>query len=148
MPAAHIQELSGEPPPLSIVAWLTLYRATALEADLRRRGIRYSDRWRFDEHGHRLLTLREIWVNIQNLDDRAALVLAANDGKPRWSYTEYLLADLFTVFTKQQHPWRPKTAVQQRATARRMAAQRTTRARFERRNRALAAARNARTERG
>ncbi|MBB5915277.1 uncharacterized protein YdaU (DUF1376 family) [Nocardia transvalensis] len=136
------------PLPLSVLLSIIEYREIALEADLRKLGIRYSDRWRFDEHGQRLLTLREIWASIQYLDDRAALTIAANNGKPRWGYTEYLLADLFTVFTRQQHPWRPKTLVQKKITARRAAAEQMTKARFARRNRALATTTTSRTERG
>ncbi|WP_280265341.1 hypothetical protein [Nocardia wallacei] len=127
---------------------ITLHRSVALESDLRRLGVRYSDRWRFDEHGQRRLTLREIWVAIQWLPGDAALVVTANENRPRWGYTEYLLADLFTVFTKQPHPWRPKTLGQKKITARRMNAERATRARFARRNRVLAAAQESRTERG
>ncbi|WP_280393232.1 hypothetical protein [Nocardia wallacei] len=136
------------PLPLSVLLSIVEHRPVQLECDLRRLGIRYSDRWRFDGDGQRKLTLREIWVSIQHLDDRAALVLAANDGKPRWGYTEYLLADLFAVFTRQPHPWRPKTVAQKQVTARRVAAERSTRARFAARRRALAAARDSRTERG
>ena len=123
--------------------------AQAIEADLSRfHTLRYSDRWRFDENGHRRLTLREIWVRIQTLKGDAELVLLSNDGKPRWDYEHYLLADLFHALTNKPHPWRPKPVAAQKRTSKRVKAERITQRRFAARNRALALARNAQTERG
>jgi hypothetical protein len=70
--------------------------------------LRYSDRWRFDENGHRKLTLREIWVRIQYLPNDSAIVIEGNDGAPRWGDMEYLTADLFRGLTGSVHPARPK----------------------------------------
>lgn len=84
--------------------------ADLVESDLRRfcGGIRYSDRWRFDEFGCRRLTLREIWVNIQDLPGDSRIVKHFNDGKPRWSDEAFLLSDLIHVMSGKPHPARPK----------------------------------------
>lgn len=93
-----------------------------LEADLSQyHGIRYTDRWRYDERGVPLLTLREIWVRIQQLPPTAELVLIANDGRPRWTDTDYLLSDIVHVLSGKQHPARPKPRKKNRETAHRAA---------------------------
>lgn len=93
-----------------------------MEADLRRvYGVRYSDRWRFDSDGSRRLTLREIWVMLQDLPGDARIVKHFNDGKPRWSDDTFLLADLIHVMSGKPHPARPKPKadVDRRETPRR-----------------------------
>lgn len=80
-----------------------------MESDLRRfYGVRYSDRWRFDEDGTRRLTLREIWVYIQDLPNDSRIVKHMNKGRPRWNDETFLIADLIQVWTGKPHPARPK----------------------------------------
>jgi hypothetical protein len=80
-----------------------------VESDLSRfHGIRYTDRWRFDEQGHRKLTIREINVRLTDLPGDARIVKHYNDGKPRWTDEAYLIADLIHVQTGKAHPARPK----------------------------------------
>lgn len=93
-----------------------------MEADLRRvYGVRYSDRWRFDLDGTRKLTLREIWVYIQDLPGDSRIVKQYNDGRPRWDDEQFLLADLIHVMSGKPHPARPKPkkGVDRRETPRR-----------------------------
>jgi len=71
-------------------------------------GVRYSDRWRFDLDGTRKLTLREIWVMLEDLPGDARLVKHFNDGRPRWDDDTFLLADLIHVMSGKPHPARPK----------------------------------------
>lgn len=81
-----------------------------MEADLSRfHGIRYVDRWRFDSQGYRKLTLREIWVRIQQLPGDAQIVRHFNNGRPRWDDDTYLLSDLIHVLSGKPHPARPKS---------------------------------------
>ncbi|MFE3196266.1 hypothetical protein ACFXHA_45225 [Nocardia sp. NPDC059240] len=81
-----------------------------VEADLARFfGLRYSDRWRFDAHGYRMLTVREIWVRLRQLPDDARLVIHSL-GRRRWSDESYLLADVFTALTGRAHPARSAPA--------------------------------------
>lgn len=69
----------------------------------------YRDRWRFDEHGRRRLTLRMIAVRVQSLPPGSALRTALNGGRPEWGDSEYLLSDLWqaTSGSKKPHPARP-----------------------------------------
>ncbi|WP_433660797.1 hypothetical protein ACQPW1_00460 [Nocardia sp. CA-128927] len=97
--------------------------------------LRYTDRWRFDARGRRLLTLREIWVRIQILPNDSALVVKGSGG-PRWSVTDYLLADVYRALTGRAHDARPKTRTQQQLTAQRLRAERAVHRRFAKRRRA------------
>jgi hypothetical protein len=111
-----------------------------VEADLSRfHGIRYSDRWRFDECGQRRLTLREIWVRIQNLPNDSSLVIESNKGKPRWGHTEYLLSDIWKAWTGKDHPARPIPRVQPKQSAARDRRIRQLKKQFAERNRAIEA---------
>jgi hypothetical protein len=81
----------------------------ALEADLsQHHHLRYTDRWRRDQAGVPLLTLREIWVRIQELPPTARLVVLGNGGRPRWTDADYLLADIAGILAGREHPARPK----------------------------------------
>ncbi|SUA72655.1 Uncharacterised protein [Nocardia otitidiscaviarum] len=114
--------------------------ADAIERDLARiYGIRYSDRWRFDQDGTRRLTLREIWIRIQELPHDSSLVRATNQGRARWSTTDYLLADLWQAWTGKPHYARPKTEAQKQITAKRRAAEQKVNRRFAARRRAIEA---------
>ncbi|NEW27244.1 hypothetical protein [Nocardia cyriacigeorgica] len=97
-----------------------------LEADLAHHcnGLRYTDRWRYDEHGVPLLTLREIWVRIQQLPGDSELVMLGNDGRPRWSDADFLLSDIVHVLSGKPHPARPKPRKRERETPRRAALRR------------------------
>lgn len=86
-----------------------------MEADLSQyHQIDYRDRWRFDEHGRRRLTLRMIWVRIRTLPRDSATQIALNDGRIPWGWSEHLLADLWSAFTGKPHPNRPKTQQRKR----------------------------------
>lgn len=98
-------------------------------------GIRYSDRWRFDANGQRLLTLREIWVRLQYLPDDAPLVTALNDGKRRWSPEGFMLADLIEVISRVPYYARPEVAKKRAEEAKQRAeGQQKVLARFAERN--------------
>lgn len=80
-----------------------------MEADLSRfHQVRYSDRWRFDSEGRRKLTLREIWVRIQELPGDARIVKLNNGGLPRWDDLTYVASDIVHALTGKPHPNRPK----------------------------------------
>ncbi|BAG32219.1 hypothetical protein NFA_505 [Nocardia farcinica IFM 10152] len=81
-----------------------------VEAALRRYcGVRYTDRWRVDEQGQQRLTLREIWVYLQEaLPGDSAIVRHFNNGRARWGDQEYLLADVAGILAGKPHPARPK----------------------------------------
>ncbi|OZD65154.1 hypothetical protein CH263_13505 [Rhodococcus sp. 06-1059B-a] len=80
-----------------------------MEADLSRyHRIRYSDRWRFDEDGCRRLTVREIWVRIQELPPTSRIVKHYNDGKPRWTDNDYILSHIWQALTRKKYPLTPK----------------------------------------
>lgn len=82
-----------------------------MEADLSRfHQIRYTDRWRRDENGQRKLTMREIWVRIEDLPGDSRIVKHFNGGRPRWGDETFLIADLIHAFTGKAHPARPKPA--------------------------------------
>ncbi|MEU1526353.1 hypothetical protein ABZ413_29570 [Nocardia rhamnosiphila] len=113
----------------------------AIERDLARvYGVRYSDRWRFDENGHRRLTLREIWVFIEDLPPDSSLVKAMNEGKPGWGLSDHLTADLWHALTGKPHPLRPQAEQQKQANAKRARAMREVNARFAARNKRTMAA--------
>ncbi|WP_433592320.1 hypothetical protein [Nocardia sp. CA-145437] len=112
----------------------------AIERDLRRiYGIRYSDRWRRNPDGTRALTLREIWVYVRELPHDSSLVRTTNEGRTRWSTTDYLLADLWQAWTGKPHYARPKSVAQKQETARRRAAEQKVNRRFAARRRAIEA---------
>jgi hypothetical protein len=109
-----------------------------VERDLSRfHHVRYSDRWRVDEYGVPLLTLREIWVRINDLPGNSAIAAHENNGTPRWGVTEHLLADIWQALSGQPHPSRPKTTARQAITAARRRATRRVQDRFARRRRAM-----------
>ncbi|WP_280248553.1 hypothetical protein [Nocardia abscessus] len=68
-----------------------------------------------------LLTLREIWVRIQQLPGTAEIVMAHNDGRPRWGDLEFLTSDVVHVLSGKPHPARPKPRKKDRETPRRAA---------------------------
>lgn len=81
----------------------------AVEATLSDLGIDYRDRWRFDDHGQRRLTLRQIHVRLSFLRPDSALGIAQNDGRMPHQATDLLLMDLIEVLTGKPHPSRPLT---------------------------------------
>jgi hypothetical protein len=58
-------------------------------------------------------------VLIRQLPAESALVRALNDGAPPWSTTDHLLADLWAVWTKKDHPVRAEHETRARDTAKR-----------------------------
>jgi hypothetical protein len=100
---------------------------------------RYTDRWRYDERGVQLLTLREIWVCISEPPPQSAIAAHYNDGMPQWGVQEYLLADVYSALSGQPHAGRPKSVTQRAAAIERRRAARKAQDRFARRNRAMGA---------
>lgn len=79
----------------------------AVEADLSRYHHReYTDRWRLDERGRPLLTLREIRVRLRYLPPQSATgqALGLDTG---WRVGDYLLADVYHALTGKKHPAKP-----------------------------------------
>ncbi|MGV9666932.1 hypothetical protein [Nocardia niigatensis] len=52
--------------------------------------------------------MREIWVRLQELPDRAALVRLQNEGLPRWDHKAFLLSDIAGILAGRPHPARPQ----------------------------------------
>jgi len=78
----------------------------AVEADLSRyHQIRYSNRWRFDPDGRRLLTLREIAVRVKYLPPDSATSIAL--GGSGWRLEHFLAAHIFQATTGNPHPALP-----------------------------------------
>ncbi|MEW1933116.1 hypothetical protein AB0362_13085 [Rhodococcus sp. NPDC079359] len=102
-------------------------------------GIRYSDRWRFDDAGQRRLTLREIWVRLQYPPNDSPIVIALNKDQPRWGHVEYLLSDIWKAWTGKDHPARPIPRVQPKQSAARDRRIRQLKKQFAERNRAIEA---------
>jgi len=95
----------------SILRTLALLDAwpDAVESDLNRFwNLDLRDRWRFDEHGRRRLTLRQIHARITHLPADSALAVAMNRRSP----VELLLMDLYEPLAGRAHPARPLTAAQ------------------------------------
>jgi len=81
----------------------------AVESDLSRFwGIDYRDRWRFDESGSRLLTLRQIFARISHLPADSALAIAMGRRSP----SELLLMDIYEPLAGRVHPARPLAPAQ------------------------------------
>ncbi|MFD3431160.1 hypothetical protein [Nocardia fluminea] len=109
-----------------------------VERDLSRfHHVRYSDRWRYDDAGVPLLTLREIWVRIVDLPGDSAIAVHENGGSPRWGIAEYLLADIWAALSGQPHAARPKSVAHKAMTAAFRRATARVEARFERRRKAM-----------
>ncbi|WP_213452896.1 hypothetical protein [Rhizomonospora bruguierae] len=79
-----------------------------MEADLsRHHQIDLCDRWRFDEHGRRRLTLRQIYVRLRDVPAHESAVAAVeNGGAPPPSRTEVLLMQLIESWSGKDHPLR------------------------------------------
>lgn len=81
----------------------------AVESDLNRFWqLDYRDRWRFDEHGRRRLTLRQIHTRISHLPADSALAVAMGRRSP----VELLLMDIYEPLAGRAHPARPLTPEQ------------------------------------
>ena len=84
-----------------------------VESDLDRFwGIDYGDRWRFDDNGRRVLTLRRIHTRLSNLPVNSALAIALNGGRQELSDAALVLMDIFEHTFKKAHPSRPLTREQ------------------------------------
>lgn len=96
-----------------MIALLRLLREheQAVEADFARfYHLDYRDRWRFDEHGRRLLTLRMIRARVRHLPPDSATGRATGIEQHGWTVGDYLLADVFNALTGKKHPARPKAS--------------------------------------
>lgn len=84
-----------------------------MEAELQRFcGVDYRDRWRFDEHGRRRLTLRRVFRLFQGFPETESRLvwLLVNDGQPIWPVTAHIVDDLRIAMTsdkKRQSPPHP-----------------------------------------
>lgn len=80
------------------------------------------------------LSARRLGVLVRQLPVEAALVRALNDGRPQWLTTDHLIADLWALWAKQDHPRRVEMEEKARTTAKlaRVVELRTT---FEKRKR-------------
>ena len=82
-----------------------------VESDLNRFwNLDYRDRWRLNADGRRLLTLRQVYVRMQNLPTDSAVAIALNGGKLHRTGTEIVLMDVWEALTHQRHPARPMPA--------------------------------------
>jgi hypothetical protein len=63
------------------------------------------------------LSPRRLGVLISALPAKSALVRALNGGEPPWSRLEHLIADLWSVFTKKDHPKRAEMEAKARFEA-------------------------------
>lgn len=109
-----------------------------MEADLSRyHHIDYRDRWRRDERGRPLLTLRMILVRVRHLPARSATARA--QGGTGWGLSDFLLADVFHATTGKPHPDRPQPNARVVVTAERARRLAAARARAAAREAAIAA---------
>lgn len=79
----------------------------ACEATLSEHGLRYSDRWRFDDAGARRLTLREIHVRLTYARYDSPFSIARNGGKLPLSDSALVGMDVYELLGKTRHPARP-----------------------------------------
>jgi hypothetical protein len=68
--------------------------------------------------GH--LTGRRLRLLVEQLPTESALVRALNDDKPHWTVTDHLLADLWSLWAKQEHPRRAEMVAKEEAAAKRL----------------------------
>jgi len=102
----------------------------AVESDLSRFwGIDYRDRWRFDDTGRRLLTVRQIHARLSHLPADCALAIAMGRRSPM----ELLLMDLYEPLAGRPHPARPLTPEQAAERNAEAARQRKAREDYEKR---------------
>lgn len=63
------------------------------------------------------LSVRRLGVLVRHLPADAALVRALNDGRPQWMTTDHLIADLWALWAKKDHPVRAEMEAKKRTTA-------------------------------
>jgi hypothetical protein len=63
------------------------------------------------------LTARRLWVLVRQLSAKSGLVRALNDGRPKWTTTDHLIADLWSLWAKQDHPVRAEAEARARTSA-------------------------------
>lgn len=63
------------------------------------------------------LSVRRLGVLVRQLSVTSSLVRALNDGRPQWSTTDHLLADLWGLWAKQDHPHRAEMEAKTRNAA-------------------------------
>jgi hypothetical protein len=52
------------------------------------------------------LSARQLGVLVRQLSVKSSLVRALNDGRPQWTTTDHLIADLWSLWAKRDHPTR------------------------------------------
>lgn len=80
------------------------------------------------------LSARRLGVLVRHLPADAALVRALNGGRPHWTVTDHLIADLWALWAKQDHPKRAEMEEKAR-TAAKLARVVQLRTKFEKRKR-------------
>lgn len=60
------------------------------------------------------LSARLLGVYVRQLSVKSGLVRALNGGRPQWTPTEHLLADLWSLVAKQEHPTRAEMEAEAR----------------------------------
>lgn len=63
------------------------------------------------------LSARRLGVLVRQLPAESALVRALNDGRPPWMITDHLIADLWALWAKKDHPRRVEMEAKKRAIA-------------------------------
>lgn len=63
------------------------------------------------------LSVRKLIVLVRQLSVESALVRALNDGRPPWTTTDHLIADLWSLWAKQDHPQRDEIEAKARMDA-------------------------------
>jgi hypothetical protein len=63
------------------------------------------------------LSVRRLGVLVRQLSVTSSLVRALNDGVPQWIITDHLLADLWALWAKQDHPRRVEMEAKARNAA-------------------------------
>lgn len=63
------------------------------------------------------LSARLLGVYVRQLSVKSGLVRALNGGRPQWTVTDHLLADLWSLWAKQDHPLRAEAEAKARTAA-------------------------------
>jgi hypothetical protein len=63
------------------------------------------------------ISARKLGVFVRQLSVSSGLVRALNDGRPQWTTTDHLIADLWSLWAKQDHPTRAEMEAKARNAA-------------------------------
>lgn len=62
------------------------------------------------------LSARLLGVYVRQLSSKSSLVRALNDGQPQWDTTDHLVADLWALWAKKDHPVRAEAEAKKRTS--------------------------------